>query len=89
MDYVGLSDNIWNIIEYHIPKTKRSRVAKELIELFEIQGQDMHGTELWRQAYKPCPVCNHNNDATAFEINKCKHCGGKGEILRHREGRGR
>jgi hypothetical protein len=82
MDHAGFGDDIWDVIEYHIPRNKRAKIARELIGIFDAQGYDMHGTELWREAFQPCPACNHNNDGRAYQINKCKNCGGKGEVPR-------
>ena len=82
MDHIGLGDDIWDVMKYHTPAKKRARVAREIIKLFGVQDLDMHGTELWRAAYKPCTVCNHNNDGTAYKKSQCKFCGGTGETPR-------
>ena len=79
----SLADEIWEIIAFHIPKDKRAKIAKALIDIFEVRDCDtMQETALWRLAYKTCPVCNHNGDGEFEDIDKCKNCNGTGETLR-------
>ena len=75
----GMADDIWYTIEYHIPKNKRAKIARDLIKLFDC---DCSGTIISKAGYKPCPVCNHNSDGRAYKIKQCQHCDGKGFVPR-------
>lgn len=56
----GLAEDIWGLVREHIPKSKRSTIAKEFIEEFQDRDCDtIHECEqLCEDAYGTCDCGN-------------------------------